>query len=185
MMTQNSITDDDLLLAVRYALNECDPAELAAFEARLGDDPSAQVALVEAVQIVALLQSTPTCEAITPRLARRVSARRTWQVASLLAATLLVAVIAVWQSVPSSRIDHTVAMSNDSPVLAQAWTALDSPASTTDDADEASSVDDSADDSANEIASDVPDWLLAAVIAEAEQGQPDDPDMDLVEETQL
>ncbi len=188
-MTPNPTTDDDLLLAVRYALNECDPAELAAFEARLGDDPAAQVALVEAVQIVALLQSTPTCEALgSSRQAASVSrrsvapSRRSWLVATLLAATLLVAVIAVWQSIPSSRIDHTVAMTNESPALAQAWTTLDSPASTT---DEASSVDDSADDSAEEVASDVPDWLLAAVMAEAEQGQPDASDMDLEEETQL
>ncbi len=180
MTTANSTTDDDLLLAVRYVLNECNPAELAAFEARLGDDPAAQSALVEAVQIVALLQSTPTCAELAPRHFRPVPAQRSWQVASLVAATLLVAVVVVWQSMSSSQIDHTVVMTSESPVLAQAWTALDPQVSTSDDADEVALVD----DSASEVASEVPDWLLAAVMAEAEQGQPDDHE-EMEEGTQL
>ena len=53
-----------MLLAVRFVLNECQQTELAMFEARLADDPAAQTALVEAVQIVALLQATPCCDAI-------------------------------------------------------------------------------------------------------------------------
>ncbi len=181
MTTANSTTDDDLLLAVRYVLNECDSAELAKFELRLGDDPAAQEALVEAVQIVALLQATPTCAELAPRHIRPVPAQRSWQVASLVAATLLVAVVAVWQSMPSSQIDHTIVMTSESPALAQAWTALDPQSAMSEDADEVPLVDDFAD----EVASDVPDWLLAAVIAEAEQGQPDDHERDLEEETQL
>ncbi len=184
MTTANSTTDDDLLLAVRYVLNECDSAELAIFEARLGDDPAAQSALVEAVQIVALLQATPTCAELAPRHIRPVPAKRSWQVASLVAATLLVAVIAVWQSVPSLQFDHTVAINDESPVLAQAWTALDPQVSTSDDVDEVAEVA-LVNESADEVASDVPDWLLAAVMVEAEQGQPDDHEMDLEEETQL
>ncbi len=181
MTTANSPTDDDLLLAVRYVLNECDAAELAAFETRLGDDPAAQAALVEAVQIVALLQATPTCDELAPRLVRSVPARRSWQVASLVAATLLFAVVVVWQSVPSTQFDHTVVMTSESPALAQAWTALDPQPAMSEDADEALTADDSAD----EVASDVPDWLLAAVMAEAEQGESINHDMDLEEETQL
>lgn len=195
MTTANSTTDDDLLLAVRYVLNECGAAELAAFEARLGDDSVAQVALVEAVQIVALLQATPTCAEVAPRPARAVSAkpvpaRQSWQVASLVAAALLVVVVAVWQSLPSSQFDRTVVLDNvppnESPALAQAWTALDPSAIAAEDPDDAPADEVLlVDDSGNDTASDVPDWLLSAVMAEAEQGQPDDHDMDLEEETQL
>jgi hypothetical protein len=181
MTTAKSTTDDNLLLAIRYVLNECDPNELAEFEARLGDDQTAQAALVEAVQIVALLQATPNCAELAPRPIRAVPARRSWQVASLVAASLLIAVVAIWQSRPSLPLDHSVAMTNESPALAQAWTALDPQIIASEDIDEAPTSHGSPD----EIVSDVPDWLLAAVMAEFEQRQPDDHDMEIEAESQL
>ena len=197
MTTANSITDDDLLLAVRYVLNECDRNELATFEARLADDPMAQAALVEAVQIVVLLQATPCCEAFAlesrplesslqaASVSRKPAApsRRSWQIASLVAASLLVAVVLNWPTLPSPQ-DHpaitiaTITNANESPALAQAWTALDPDHITSDDADPI-------DDTPVEVDSDVPDWLLTAVLVEAEQGATDENDQGFEEETQL
>ena len=195
MTTAKTTSDDDLLLAVRYVLNECAPTELAAFEARLGDDPAAQVALVEAVQIVALLQATPTCEALESRSlesslqaasASRKSAppsQRSWQIASLVAASLLFAVVLNWPALPSPQDHHTatiptVTIPTESPALAQAWTALDPHHIISDESDPI-------DDAPVEVTSDVPDWLLTAVLVEAEQGASDENDMDYEEETQL
>lgn len=194
-MTPNITSDDDLLLAVRYVLNECAPTELAGFEARLGDDSAAQVALVQAVQIVALLQATPTCEALESSLqaasvsrkpatpTRAAPAHRSWQVASLVAASLLFAVVLSWSALPSPQ-EHlavtipTVTIANESPALAQVWTALDPHHITSDESDPI-------DDAPVDIVSDVPDWLLTAVLVEAEQGASDENDMDFEEETQL
>ena len=187
MTTANSTSDDDLLLAVRYVLNECHPTELALFESRLADDPAAQSALVEAVQIVALLQATPSCEAFTRQSdlgAASVSgkpvapSRRSWQIASLVAAGLLVAVVLNWPAIPSPQDHRTVTIpsviapsvtlftatnADEFPALAQAWTALDPDQIVSDETDP---IDDDPEDSA----SDVPDWLLTAVLVEAEQG---------------
>lgn len=187
MMTANSIDDDNLLLAVRYVLNECDRNELAAFESRLADDSAAQQALVEAVQIVALLQATPICEpASRLQAARAVPLRRSWQVASLLVAGLLVAVVMFWPAFPAPSGHRTaevptVPLHTESPALAQAWTALDPHLITPDETDEAHS----ADDDNTEPAYDVPDWLLTAVLVEEEQGGSDENDMGIEEETQL
>ena len=192
MTTANSTTDNDLLLAVRYVLNECDRNELATFEARLADDPAAQAALVEAVQIVALLQATPCCEAFAlesslqaASASRKPAApsRRSWQIALLVAASLLVAVVLNWPALPSPQDHHaitiaTITNANESPALAQAWTALDPDHITFDEVDPI-------DDALLEVASDVPDWLLTAVLVEAEQGASNDNDNGLEEEIQL
>ncbi len=203
MTAVNSTSDDDLLLAVRYVLEECSAGELAAFEARLGDDPAAQGALVEAVQIIALLQSTPTCEesesspwesslqaASAPASRKPLSpARRSWQVASLVAASLLACMAIFWSVTPAPFGNQTVeapiaTSANDPPALAQAWTALDSHQFTPDEAGETDDAH-SADDDSAELASDVPDWLLTAVLVEEQQGHMDENDMDFEEETQL
>ena len=191
MTTSNSTTDDDLLLAVRYVLNECGPTELAGFELRLGDDSAAQEALVQAVQIVALLQATPTCEALEASLqaasaSRKPAApaRRSWQVASLVAASLLASVAMFWPSRPAPQHNHIATVAAP-PALAQAWTALDPHQFTPDETDEAHAVDEAPEEVASEVASDVPDWLLTAVLVEEEQGASDENDMDFEEETQL
>ena len=192
MTTVNSTSDDDLLLAVRFVLNECQQTELAMFEARLADDPAAQTALVEAVQIVALLQATPSCEAFAREshlqaasVSRKTSApsRRSWKIAALVAAGLLVAVVLNWPTPLSPQVHHTVSTpgaatpsdiapsvtlftitnADEFPALAQAWTALDPDQITSNESDPI-------DDAPGDIASDVPDWLLTAVLVEAQQG---------------
>ncbi len=182
-MTNSNPTDDTLLMAVRYVLNECDATELAAFEARLGDDPAAQEALVEAVRIVALLQKTPTCQSLESSLqaapGRAAPARRSWKPAALVTASLLVAVAVIWQSRPATQ-NRQVAI-HDSPALAQVWTTLDADQIVAEVADE-EATEDSADEL--ETASDVPDWLLTAVLVEEANGQSDD-EMGFDEETQL
>ncbi len=183
-MTNPNPTDDTLLLAVLYVLNECDESEAVAFEARLGDDSAAQEALVEAVRIVAMLQSTPTCESLESSLqaapGRAAPARRSWQTASLITASLLVAVAVIWQSFPSSQ-NHQVAI-HEAPALAQAWTAFDAEQVVVAEPTDEETTEDSADEL--EPASDVPDWLLTAVLFEEASGESDD-EMGFDEESQL
>ena len=203
-MTPNPTPDDDLLLAVRYVLDECESGEREALEARLADDVQAQEALVEAVRIVSLLQSTPTCSEVgqtflsaaevgqtflsaEPAVIRPRSAP--WRKATLLAAGLLLAVTAMWLLTPSPSIPVVVAPDPtvedpavpESPALTHTWTALD-PA-VADDADE-SDPEDSPE--TLEAAREVPDWLLTAILVEEDdQATPVDGHMETDEETQL
>lgn len=168
-MNANS-NDDDLLLAVRYVTGECDASEAGAFEERLADDEAAQYALVEATRIVALLKSTPCC----PQFAQPETKKHRWGVGTgqwgvVLAACVVVAVGVLW-TIESGT-------STPSPALAQAWSSMEhEPVA-------AIAAEEELVDESQELAAEVPDWLLTAVLVE--QGEADDQAADLDEESHL
>lgn len=170
-------SDDDLLLAVRYVTDECDPVEAAAFEDRLAGDTAAQNALVEATQIVALLKATPSCPEFAPPRKQRQWGVGSGQWGAILASCVVVAVGILWTLEPGNQRAGGVAMLGESPALAQAWTALD------DVPTEVADADDDLADETDDVAADVPDWLLTAVMVE--QGEVDENAQNLDEETQL
>ena len=85
---------------------------------------------------------------------------------------------AAWIDKTTGRFTAPLDTLDLAPYLAQAWTALDPNHITSDETD-------SIDDAPVEVASDVPDWLLTAVLVEAEQGASDENDPGFEEETQL
>lgn len=170
-------SDNDLLLAVRYVTDECDAVEAAAFEDRLAGDTAAQNALVEATQIVAMLKATPSCPQFAQPMKKRQWGVGSGQWGAILASCVVVAVGILWTLEPGPEQSGGIAMLEESPVLAQAWTALaDEPA-------EAADNDDDMTEESNDVAADVPDWLLTAVMVE--QGEVDENAQNLDEETQL
>ncbi|RLS53808.1 MAG: hypothetical protein DWH91_13435 [Planctomycetota bacterium] len=167
--------------------------EVAAFEAQLEDNLSAQSALVAAVQIVGLLQSTPTCETLSaaapaaqPRTVTRGSVipRRSpdWTLATAVAG-VAVAVSGFALLAPNSR---PMPRGGEAPALAQAWSELDAAQITAELPDDDSVPSVSTESTSAEAVSDndVPDWLLTAILVEEEANQVGD-ELGHEEETQL
>ena len=175
--------DEDLLLAVRYVTGECDAVEEAAFEDRLESDPAAQAALVDATRIVAMLKATPVCPEFAQPLpqASKPQQKRPWvgsgQWGAVLASCVVVTLGVLWTMESGAPPTEGLVVLQESPALAQAWSAIDPEPVAAADAD-----DDLADES-EELGADVPDWLLTAVMVE--QGEIEENAQDLDEETQL
>lgn len=175
--------DEDLLLAVRYVTGECDAVEEAAFEDRLESDPAAQAALVDATRIVAMLKATPVCPEFAQPLAQstKPQQKRPWvgsgQWGAVLASCVVVTLGVLWTMESGAPPTEGLVVLQESPALAQAWSAIDPEPVAAADAD-----DDLADES-EELGADVPDWLLTAVMVE--QGEIEENAQDLDEETQL
>lgn len=192
-MTAPRPTDDQLLLAVRYVLNECSVDEAAALEVALAEDAAAQQALVEAVQIVSLLQSTPNCEAIAASQTSVVPVRpvRQWGAVARMAGALVAAGIVLGAVVNLSPPRGPVApldLVATNPALPQVWSNLSLESSLV--SESADGMDEVSEDDADRMpgsqasTNDVPDWLLTAVLVE-EESHDSGEEMGLDEESQL
>jgi hypothetical protein len=163
-MNHPSPQSDLPLLALRYTAGELDAAELAAFERRLETDLVAQSALVQAVQIVAVLQSPSRLPAITrPLSSRPAAASRQWSrwlavlSCGVVAAAMLIALRE--ESVPDAGGDAVAGTAAGGAMVAD-WAAVELADAEVLSADDAALLVLDEDPSGEDV---VPDWLLAAV----------------------
>lgn len=140
-------------LAQQYVLGELDAEAAGAFEARLADDEAAGVALAQAVQLVAVLQT------VQPERTER-STRIDWRRLSLGLAATAAAGAAVWllPQISTTTQEEVSAAPLQAAELVSRW--REAPL-------EGAPGSDRWTDEELDGGDDVPNWLLAAVSLEA------------------
>lgn len=141
------------ILALRYALGELPGAEAAAFEGQLETDQSAREALADAVLLMAAMRKLPAEVELSRRATSPIATRsRIAAVVSCLAASLLVVLLIKWPAGKTTA--HRT--SGDATAIVGTWSELGGDDMVLAEFDSELSRDDSA--------SDVPDWMVAAVL---------------------
>lgn len=145
------------ILAVQYALGELSGVDAASFEQRLETEQAAREALADAVLLMSAVRELPQEVVKAPVPVPRTSQRsRIAVLTACVAAVLTVVVLMKWPG------GDGVARrgSGEAPALVEAWSELGRDDVVLAEADGDAAGDDSA--------SEIPDWVVAAVLDEVE-----------------
>jgi len=148
------------ILALRYALDELSDAEALAFESRLAMDQAAREALADAVILTSAVRQLPApvaAAASVPRGGKR--SRMAAMVSCAAACLLLLVVIRIPQPAPLAPGGHSFANTE----IVGAWSELGG--------DDLLVSDFESDFLPDDMASEIPDWMVAAVL-EGEEAVP-------------
>ena len=153
-------------LALRYALGELAGAEALAFESRLEADQSAREALAEAVILSSALRQLPAVESKVARSAAPVHqpASRRSRMAVMVTCAAACLMIVVLVKLPQG--DHSIAHRNrvEATDIVRTWSELGN--------DDLAHSDLDSDLMRDDASSDIPDWMVAAVLEEDVEAVP-------------
>ena len=151
------------IIAWQYALGELSQDDAAAFEARLETDQAAREALADAVVLMSALRQTPAVAmALREQVPVAVGRSRLLAVACCVAVAVLVALVL---RLPGRNATTVAVSASDESSIVGTWSEL-AP-------DDALSVELSS-EAILDDASDIPDWMVAAVLDEIDSAPRDE-----------